>query len=191
MHLGRDEAGDDLYDIHFRRTQVGTDKDCLKRFLASDHAKCVTRPRHQGGRVASKWASRCSSSGAASACSTASSPSAMTPSPRSSRSTCAVYCRGRQWRAPGGWVGCGACLDEAVQTRGRQSSGARRRAGEKLVRLAGWSGVLRCGACRRKGVAARRGLAGRVGWVGCTARDSAGCGAVCDTCRVFLVGPVR
>ena len=68
VHLGRDEAGDDLYDIHFRRAQVGTDKDCLKRFLASDHAKRVrdatTTPGRPGGiqvgiKMLIKWRCKC------------------------------------------------------------------------------------------------------------------------------------
>ena len=54
VYLGRDTDGKELYEIHFRRAQIGTDGQCLDRFHASDHARRVreaTATRKRPGGV--------------------------------------------------------------------------------------------------------------------------------------------
>ena len=68
VYLGQNEAGQEMYDIHFRRAQIGTNGDALKRFQASEHAKRVreatkTAKRPEGivvgVKMLTKWRCKC------------------------------------------------------------------------------------------------------------------------------------
>jgi hypothetical protein len=69
IYLGKDAEGREQYDIHWRRAQVGTDRDCLKRFLANDEytkrvrAATATPKRPEGVMVGvkmlRKWRCKC------------------------------------------------------------------------------------------------------------------------------------
>ena len=64
----QDAEGRELYDMHWRRAQIGTDKDMLERFHESEHAKRVravsATPKNPGGIVVGikmlrKWRCKC------------------------------------------------------------------------------------------------------------------------------------
>lgn len=55
VYCGRDDAGNEQYTFHWRRAQIGTDKECFANFLTSEYGKAfraatVTKSRPQGAR---------------------------------------------------------------------------------------------------------------------------------------------